>query len=81
MWCNKLYKDIQIPCSNYVINICLYHQSELFIKKKKKSTIVPFSVFLIKVQSNQTPPLNKYLFRKVGASLETLLLLVLNICT
>lgn len=32
MWCNKLHKDIQIPCSDYVTKICLEHQRFSFKK-------------------------------------------------
>lgn len=56
---NKLHKDIQISCTNYVINIYLLNQSELFIKKK--STIVPFSLSFIQPQSDQTPLMSKLL--------------------
>lgn len=43
MWCNKLHKDIQIPCSNYVIYIKVS-----FSLNKKKPKWCPFSCLLFK---------------------------------
>lgn len=42
---------------------------------------MPFSLSLIWAQSNQSPVMNKLLLWEVGASLQTLLVLFVRICT